>query len=267
MMKQKAIDDLYSSQNDLVVRRSDREARRVSSIVVASWDNLLTWIRAADIPTYQYAWKHARALVAGMFERLYQFVEVDLYDVAQWGWLSAMDTFYEAIGQDGVDVLQEATGFRKPNHSPTREKIMEILHATVNGLSARGRLVSLFQIATQRNRLIDKIAAGISAGARLLDIKTTIQPILNKVKYSAERLVRTEVRRISHAMHGLVWSRAGRIVEGFVRRSQRDARVRPSHVVRDGLYFAFSAWRPSLPDDPNCRCFYVPVLRRPAFVI
>jgi SPP1 gp7 family putative phage head morphogenesis protein len=108
------------------------------------------------------------------------------------------------------------------------------------------------------------IASGIARGAKLDTIAKRVQPYVKGYISSAMRIVRTETARVHNQLAEETFKEHKDEISGFQILSQLDARVRPAHAARHGRVYPKGRKRPSLPDAPNCRCYYAPVLKKNA---
>lgn len=256
---------------DACLSRSERAVRTVRSVVVSAWDQLGVAIRQGVKQgwTYRRARAEAAAAVNAVVPRLIRVFDKSLSAQTSWAHESAVDALYAPLPDDAKSlaesVLWEAArprvglrGMRRILPPPSEEEVRKILTARVNGMTWRQRLETLSHQIDDKNGVVDRIATGIAAGRTPKEIRDSIQPLVNGLQTSATRIIRTEMRRVANQMSEGVWARSLRVIVAFRRRSQRDGKVRPEHVIKDGLRYLVGQPRPSLPDAPNCRCYYVP---------
>lgn len=265
------IERAFDYRWDVCIGRSERSVRSVRSIFNSTWDRIRDVIRRGTDNRWSYrqAFTESTIATAGFLEEVEAVIESNLSEQIQWGHSSAIDAFfgpmpdeYRALVYD--EVLREAKrqriglrGMRRILPPPDESRVREILEKHVNGMTWRKRLDKSSRIISNKSELVRRIAAGIAAGKTPSEIRASILPLVNNVKTSATRIVRTEMRRVANAIAEDVWEKSDKVIVGYRRRSQRDGKVRPTHVIADGLYYPKGKRRPSLPDAPNCRCFYV----------
>lgn len=107
----------------------------------------------------------------------------------------------------------------------------------------------------------DIIASGIARGASLDTISNRVLPYVQGYVSSAMRIVRTETARVHNELAEDTFREHADQISGYQILSQLDSRVRPAHAARHGRIFPKGRPRPSLPDAPNCRCYYAPILK------
>lgn len=117
---------------------------------------------------------------------------------------------------------------------------------------------------TKTDPIADVIASGIARHANLDTIAKRVQPYVQGYASSAMRIVRTEVARVHNELAEETFREHASQISGFQILSQLDARVRPAHAARHGRIYRKGVRRPVLPDAPNCRCYYAPVLKKEA---
>lgn len=105
------------------------------------------------------------------------------------------------------------------------------------------------------------IASGIARGANLDTIARRVLPYVQGYANSAMRIVRTETARVHNQLAEQKFKLYADDIAGYQILSQLDSRVRPEHAVRHGRIFPVGKARPSLPDAPNCRCYYAPIFK------
>jgi SPP1 gp7 family putative phage head morphogenesis protein len=136
---------------------------------------------------------------------------------------------------------------------------------------------------TNSSAVANAIAKGVAAEKDLKDIAKEIEPYVRNLSSSAMRIVRTEAARIHNEIAEQNFAQYDTLIAGYRVINPLDERTRPEHRKRaseknaNGLigriYWKpeyapkgakwFAADRPSLPDAPNCRCGYVPVMIDP----
>lgn len=159
---------------------------------------------------------------------------------------------------------------------PTKATNLKIIKAG----KYRERMDKWSKQITNKAKVAEIIAAGVAKGDSLQDIAKRVEPHVRNLSSSAMRIVRTEAARIHNEVAELNYANYDSITAGYRVINPLDERTRPSHRQRasetnaNGLvgriYWKpehapkgakyFVADRPPLPDEPNCRCSYVPVL-------
>ena len=115
---------------------------------------------------------------------------------------------------------------------------------------------------------------GLARGQTGEELVRRIRSVVSSAAWQARRIARTEARRaLEHDHLDRTLTVLGDMVQGLVIQAVLDDRTRPEHAARHGtIYYRQpdGTYRdrggrpaPDLPDAPNCRCTYVPVLRAP----
>lgn len=124
---------------------------------------------------------------------------------------------------------------------------------------------------TDKDKVAERIADGFDKGLKPETIIKRIKPFVQEYTSSARRIVRTELARIENAMMEQTFQSFIGIIDGFQIINPLDERTRPLHGIRAGKIYwndpkkkPHAGDRPELPDEPNCRCCYAPILNAPA---
>lgn len=267
-MIQAEVNSRFERRADLMIRKAHKSARVVSAVINREWQALSKAILSRQYDTWGAAFALGREWMLLLDLRVKQAIEIDLEAACGFWWENSVDLLISTVEPEQLAAFagelfeaKERIGLRglhRIKDPPNRGVIAQILNRPVNGLTRNQRLSSLSGLIANKGKLIEKLAAGMARGDTPSEIRDAILPLVNNYKTSAERIVRTEMRRVANAMQDRLWLRSASLIEGFYRRSQRDNRVRPEHVFLDGEFYRWGDPRPSLPDAPNCRCFWVP---------
>ncbi len=145
----------------------------------------------------------------------------------------------------------------------------------------RERLEKWSKQITNKKAVAEEIAKRVAAGQSLEKIAKAIEPHVRNISSSAMRIARTETARIHNEVAELNWNEYDSLIAGFRVINPLDEVTRPTHRARASeknrgqpqgrIYWKpefapkgakyFVEDRPSLPDEPNCRCGYTPVFR------
>jgi SPP1 gp7 family putative phage head morphogenesis protein len=138
------------------------------------------------------------------------------------------------------------------------------------------RLSSRLWTPTAKLQIESQLTAGLAAGENVEQLTKRIRSATSTLAWQARRVARTEGRRALERDHlDRTIDALGDMVQGIMIQAVMDDRTRPEHAARHGkIYYRQSdgSYRdrngrpaPELPDAPNCRCTYVPVLKEPEF--
>lgn len=123
---------------------------------------------------------------------------------------------------------------------------------------------------TNKDAVAQAIADGFEKGLKFETIVKRVKPHVQDFTSSARRIVRTELARIENQMMEETFKAFAGIIEGYQIINPLDERTRPLHGIRAGKIFwakkgmkPHASERPELPDAPNCRCCYAPILTAP----
>jgi SPP1 gp7 family putative phage head morphogenesis protein len=154
---------------------------------------------------------------------------------------------------------------------PTIERIQQIVLAPVNGINWAARISNLSRLIASPGQVTRELIQGYANGEGLRELTKRIEPIVSDVKSSAKRIARTEGLRIANQVQRDTNKPIESMLAGQQIIATLDQNTRPHHALRNGTVFYYDLGRspsinllPQLPDEPNCRCFDVPVFRPPA---
>jgi SPP1 gp7 family putative phage head morphogenesis protein len=152
----------------------------------------------------------------------------------------------------------------------SHDEVSGIVHADVNGITWQQRIEGL----SNRINPVQAAAVIVDGYAQGLDADTIVDQLLphitGRVKADARRIARTECLRVSNAVQLATFSKSQHLLSGIQIMTRLDERTRHAHAVRHGATYYYDqtsalsvARMPVLPDAPNCRCYYVPILKPP----
>jgi len=124
-----------------------------------------------------------------------------------------------------------------------------------------------------RDALRSTLTEALSAGEGLSKMRKRLEPLVGGINYKAQRIARTEGRRIAELAQQRMTRQAGDLIAAQEIIATLDERTDPEHALRhgtrynrqeDGSFVADDGTpAPDLPDRANCRCFLSPVLATP----
>lgn len=151
---------------------------------------------------------------------------------------------------------------------PNKKDAERIIRSGFRGRTWETRLKRWTDQLEKTRGIPQIIANGFARGDSIEKTAKKIKPFVHAYQSAARRLVRTEYARIENRSREEVYTQFGKIIDGYQILAVRDERTRPTHAARSGTIF----WKPSthkspssnskpeLPDAPNCRCRYAPVV-------
>ena len=121
-----------------------------------------------------------------------------------------------------------------------------------------------------------ELVAGIGEGENIRGLRKRMETIVAGPSYKAQRIARTEGRRVAEQGSMEAYSGMGEMLEGMQILAVMDEATRPEHAARNGKIYRVrddgppdqffdeeGRPLPELPDAPNCRCTSIPVLKTP----
>lgn len=117
----------------------------------------------------------------------------------------------------------------------------------------------------------EKLVRGITEGEDVEKLTKSIRDLEDGVYYKARRTARTESLRVAEMAGREAWDDLGEMFVGAQVLAVLDQNTRPHHALRNGTVYANEPQAgeesiddlPILPDEPNCRCWSVPILAPP----
>ena len=137
--------------------------------------------------------------------------------------------------------------------------------------SLRQRLSSRLWTPSAKTAIEVALTDGLARGETVDELVRRIRSAVSAQAWQARRIARTEARRALEQDHlDRTLTALGDMVQGIMIQAVMDDRTRPEHAARhgtiyyrqpDGTYRDLAGRpAPDLPDAPNCRCTYTPVL-------
>jgi len=287
---------LFAIRNVEAALQADNELVRVTDVVVRAWRQLL----AAATGTPAAAQRRAQSILSRLGSDLEAAVGSALqrsttasYATAYQCWVDGLPKAYwkHAFPDDPEIVLFEAEDDeandlflqRRALKTPARPRLAKQLpskktiakakepptaaevRSIINQGGYKRRLKKWSKKISDRDLVAQKIADGVAKGKTQEQIAKSIRPHVESLASSARRIIRTEAARISNLMAERTYAQFSEVIRGFQIVAILDMVTRAHHAARHGTIFwkkgrPNAASRPVLPDEPNCRCTYAPVL-------
>ena len=184
----------------------------------------------------------------------------------------AADYEYEPIAQRTISREEAMELIRKLAFKAlTPNQVTEYLAGGSGGIAWDERLQ--YWDSQARDRLLSELVQGVSAGEAVADIRKRLQPITDGIRYKAQRIARTEARRVAERSQVDAYAEMGDMISGMQVIATLDQWTRPEHAARHGKMYRRQAdggfvaddgeVLPDLPDRANCRCYASPLLEPP----
>lgn len=154
--------------------------------------------------------------------------------------------------------------------APDADTVQKIIEQDVKGKTWRERVNQLSRLIQPEVTAL-RLSEAFAEGRNVDEITRDLLPhITGGVRSSAQRIARTEGLRIANTMQREMYEDLGDLLAGIQILATLDERTRPEHALRNGrIHYTDRRRRPNvdtlpdLPDQPNCRCFDVPVMKLP----
>ena len=155
--------------------------------------------------------------------------------------------------------------------SLTEKQVEEIVKSPNphTGDTYQERLTKLSSKVTQPEQVAGEIVTSMTLGEDVKGLRNRIDKHVGKLHGSSMRIARTEARRVAEKANVESMEQAlGDLLDGWQVTAVLDERTRPHHAARHGTVYrkggdpAYEE-KPELPDEPNCRCTLIPVLKTP----
>lgn len=155
----------------------------------------------------------------------------------------------------------------------TKERVEKIVYSPApDGETWDTRLQRWSKRVASPEMVAQQLANGYSQGENIQQLRKRIQPLVGNQRSAAQRVARTEARRVAEMAQRESWAQIGDMLAGAQILAVLDQNTRPHHAARNGTIYWQRGSRargpyldeiPVLPDEPNCRCTAVPVLQPP----
>lgn len=280
-----------------IADRAEREIQRLAREAIGIiTDDAPVQVRthdAADV--FRRMAPAAKGIMDEQFRRLlhwsYRETVHDLARSIPRRWFRAVDPIVLLVGEELIDLPPVAfadtpepvVGERMSEEQweafltehifppPTREHVERVLYRDVAGANWQQRMDALSHKITDFDKLAGVLSSGATQGLTRQQLVRQVQPHVQGIASSARRMARTEGLRIVTAIQKEQTDQLGDMLQGYQIVATLDQNTRPEHALRNGrVYWADRRRRPTvdelpeLPDEPNCRCYSVPVLKPPA---
>ena len=155
---------------------------------------------------------------------------------------------------------------------PKEEQVTDwLISAPPGGLSWQERLRRWEEPV--RQAMFNDLVHGLVAGENVDGLRARLERWTDGLAYKAQRIARTEGCRVAERAGRSAFQGMGGMLQGLQIVAVMDEWTRPHHAARNGRIY----WQgpdglyrdergellPDLPDEPNCRCMTIPVLRPP----
>jgi len=192
-------------------------------------------------------------------------------------WFRAIGVFQERIADEPAKPKMSAeeweAALAEMTFQPPSQQDIEawLDHKGPGGMAWDERLRSWE--GPTRDALRSELTQGLAEGEGLSALRARLKPLTEGITYKAQRIARTEGRRIGELAQQRTVQQAGDLIGAQEIIATLDQNTRPEHALRhgkrydrqpDGSFVADDGEvLPDLPDAPNCRCFASAVLATP----
>lgn len=124
-----------------------------------------------------------------------------------------------------------------------------------------------------RGAMLTQLTQGLAAGEDVAQLERRLRPLADGLAYKSQRIARTEGCRVAERAANAAYEQMGGLLDGKQVVAVMDEWTRPHHAARNGMIYRRGKdglfrndqgdLAPDLPDAPNCRCTFLPVLRMP----
>ncbi|MBX3380904.1 MAG: minor capsid protein [Phycisphaeraceae bacterium] len=226
------------------------------------------WERTLEVWTVLTPWQRERVARRMMRESLEGAGQIPKWD-------SGGSHFIVALREDDLknnqpgDFTSEGDKikvFRAPSESKVNAWVNNGGWFQGQDRTWKDRLEALSHKIADKDALKSTLTRMYADGATPDQIRRAIQPSVEGLKVSAQRIARTESLRIAEEAQREGYRQVDDLIVGIQIWATLDDRTRPEHAARNGRIYPKDA-APLVPDEPNCRCFSSPVLRDEADVV
>lgn len=219
-------------------------------------------------------------------QQLARFLQVELIKTANWFYRKTATELAKAtpdkLGQSMVVNSQESAS--KKRREQDERNIFDVVgdfltiepDSTWSSLLFKpptlSELTSLINFDAMKKRIESmfnadliqsEIVKGVVDGESNQSIARRLASVTNGDRVAARRIARTETHRIAQRMvEKSINDLSGPLLRGYRYVATLDSRTRNHHAELDGKIYKLKDSRPVLPNEPNCRCTYTPVLKQ-----
>lgn len=196
------------------------------------------WARTVEVWSVLDQWQRDR-----LAARLMREDDISKSNPGRFDFAGEKVKVFKAPSEDKISEWVSNPGWFEGKHLSWQDRLETLSHKIADKDELRGTISKLY-------------ADGASPDA----IRKAIQPSVEGIKSSAQRIARTESLRIAEEAQRESYRQVDDLIAGMQIWATLDDRTRPEHAARNGTMYPKDAC-PLVPDAPNCRCFTSPVLR------
>jgi len=200
------------------------------------------WARTVEVWSVLEQWQRDR-IAARLKESELQEDDISKSNPGRFDFAGEKIKVFKAPSEDKIGEWVSNPGWFEGKRMPWQDRLETLSHKIADKEELRGTISKLY-------------ADGASPDA----IRKAIQPSVEGIKSSAQRIARTESLRIAEEAQRESYRQVDDLISGMQIWATLDDRTRPEHAARNGTMYPKDAC-PLVPDAPNCRCFTSPVLR------
>lgn len=175
----------------------------------------------------------------------------------------------QAAAEEEVGATVQTLSAGLPEGVTGRAPAVDLQELILNPTAGRGWAARLDASLTRTVSQIDSaLAVAINRGASMPNATRAVRDALTaseRQSFNLKRLVRTEIQRVSNEAAQTTYRQNRDVIQAVRYLATLDSRVceicRPYHRRVFPLDAAGDHAGPTIPQHPNCRCFYAPVTR------
>lgn len=252
------------------IKTGERYEDKLDAILHSKWLQIVSLLRR---PRGDYATNLvlARRLLQELTEEIERHVTEGLDQVGFTARRSVRDSFRNVIPAELKEnrIVTRFVEAERPRRLKKR-RIEELSENEIFRIVRSGHYGARMRKWSSRLLRADNVARilaeGLARGQDVNEIAQSILPFVRDYVAAAKRILRTETSRVHNQILERSFEQYRDLIVGFQIIAILDDRTRPHHATRHGkIWYTYKAPRaedrPDLPDEPNCRCTYTPLLR------
>lgn len=249
---------------------ADHGLDRIDEVLGMRWIQLLGIIRTPS--SYPNNVVRARDVVNGLIDEIERIADQTLNETAFTARRTTRRAFFDSLPEELQEnqVIGGLLEARAPKRRLKKRTVKPLTENEVLKIVRSGRygerLRRWANTLTRADKVARILAQGIANELSPNEIAASVAPYVKNYVDAAKRIVKTESARIHNEVLENTFLQYDDLIVGYQIIAVLDARTRPHHATRHGKIFytykaPYASDRPTLPDEPNCRCTYTVLLR------